>query len=154
MKKIAILGATGSVGRQALEVIKANSDRFRAAVLTAGSNATDLVALARLFSPDSVVIADASRYEHVKDGLKGTGIAVHAGQAALCEVVTAPEIDLVLTALVGYCGLKPTLSAVKAGKDIALANKETLVVAGDLISSEERRVGKEGGSTGRSRGGA
>src|SRR3546814_14333876 len=101
MKKIAILGATGSVGRQALEVIKANSDRFRAAVLTAGSNATDFVALARLFRPDSVVIADASRSEHVKDGLQGAGIAVHAGQASLCEVVPAPERVLVLPARVG-----------------------------------------------------
>lgn len=136
MKSIAILGATGSVGRQALEVIQANTDRFRAAVLTAGSNATDLVALAREFRPDAVVIADVSRYETVKDGLKNTGIAVHAGKEALSEVVAAPEVDLVLTALVGYCGLKPTLAAVQAGKDIALANKETLVVAGDLITRE------------------
>lgn len=138
MKRIAILGATGSVGMQALEVIAASPDRFRAGLLTAGKNAGKLIELARRFKPDAVVIADADRYAELKEGLDGTGITVHAGPAALCEAVSVPDIDLVLTALVGYSGLKPTLTAIRAGKNIALANKETLVVAGDLITKEAR----------------
>lgn len=129
------------MGRQALEVIGANPDRFRPALLTAGSNAAELIGLALKFKPDAVVIADESRYQAVKEGLRGTRIAVSSGAAALCEAVSGIDCDLVLTALVGYCGLKPTLAAIEAGKDIALANKETLVVAGDLVTRAAARRG-------------
>jgi len=139
MKRIAILGATGSVGQQALEVIEENPDRFRATLLTARKNAAKLIDLARKFRPDAVVIADPKGYAEVKEALKGSPVRVSGGESALCEAVADPEIDLVLTALVGYCGLRPTMAAIKAGKDIALANKETLVVAGDLITREARK---------------
>lgn len=138
MKKIAILGATGSVGMQALEVIKANPGAFRASLLTAGSNAGKLIEQAREFRPEAVVINDSSAYGTVRDALKNEPVEVYAGPDAIAEAVTAPGIDLVLTAVVGYCGLKPTLEAIKAGKNIALANKETLVVAGDLVTREAR----------------
>ena len=135
IKHIALLGATGSIGTQALEVIKANPTLFKAEVLTAQSNAELLIQQALEFNPAVVVIADESKFQQVKDALANTNIEVKAGQNALCEVVVYPQVDIVLTALVGFAGLKPTIAAIKAGKNIALANKETLVVAGELVTA-------------------
>lgn len=135
IKNIAILGSTGSIGTQALEVIKANPTLFIAQVLTAQSNAALLIQQALAFNPAVVVIADDTKYEEVKQALAQTDIEVKAGKEALCEVVVLPELQVILTALVGFAGLKPTMAAIKAGKTIALANKETLVVAGDLITA-------------------
>jgi 1-deoxy-D-xylulose-5-phosphate reductoisomerase len=135
MKHIAILGSTGSIGTQALDVIKANPSLFKAEVLTAQSNASLLIEQALRFQPQLVVIADESKYQEVKQALAHTGIEVKAGHEALCEAVVLPQLDMVLTALVGFAGLKPTIAAIKAKKDIALANKETMVVAGDLVTA-------------------
>lgn len=133
-KSIAILGSTGSIGTQALEVISEQPDRFKAAVLTAGNNADLLIEQATQFLPQRVVIANEAKYEEVAAALSGLEIEVLAGQPALVEVVQSEAIDMVLTALVGFVGLAPTVAAIEAGKDIALANKETLVVAGALIT--------------------
>lgn len=133
-RKICILGSTGSIGTQALEVISQHSDQFEAYVLTAGSNADLLIKQARQFNPCAVVIADETRYDLVSQALSDLPIQVYAGSDALCQVVTMEPIDMVLTALVGFSGLKPTISAIKSHKTIALANKETLVVAGELIT--------------------
>ena len=133
-RKICILGSTGSIGTQALDVIRAHSDLFEAYVLTAGSNADLLVKQAREFEPCAVVIADESQYDKVSDALSDLPIQVYAGSEALCQVVTMEPIDIVLTALVGFSGLRPTIAAIGANKPIALANKETLVVAGELIT--------------------
>lgn len=135
LKNIAILGSTGSIGTQALEVIKANPTLFKVSVLTAQLNVDLLVAQALAFQPEVVVIADDSKYQQLKEALKHTNIQVKSGISALCDAVELPDVDIVLTALVGFAGLKPTVAAIKAGKDIALANKETLVVAGELITS-------------------
>lgn len=135
MKHIAILGSTGSIGTQALDVIKANPTLFKAEVLTAQSNASLLIEQALLFQPQLVVIADESKYPEVKQALANTNIEVKAGHDALCEAVVLPQLNMVLTALVGFAGLKPTIAAIKAKKDIALANKETMVVAGDLVTA-------------------
>lgn len=132
-KKIAILGSTGSVGTQALQVIENHPDLFEIEVITAGSNAGLLIRQAIHFLPKHVVIADEKKYHHVAEGLSGYQISVHAGQNAIENIVKDDSIDLVLTAMVGFSGLLPTLSAIRSGKDIALANKETLVVAGSLI---------------------
>lgn len=142
MRKIAILGSTGSIGTQALQVVEAHPGMFSVEVLTARRNVELLVEQARKFRPDSVVIADESKYGEVREALEGTDVKVYAGAEAVAQVVTLPNVDLVLTAMVGYSGLRPTVEAVKAGKDIALANKETLVVAGDLVTRlvEEHRV--------------
>ena len=134
-RKICILGSTGSIGTQALQVIEEHSDLFEAYVLTAGNNADLLIQQARKFTPCAVVIADESRYYDVKSALSDLPIQVYAGSEALCQVVTMEPVDMVLTALVGFSGLRPTISAIKAGKPIALANKETLVVAGELITA-------------------
>ena len=133
-RKICILGSTGSIGTQALEVISHHSDQFEAYVLTAGSNADLLIKQARQFNPCTVVIADETRYDLVSQALSDLPIQVYTGSDALCQVVTMEPIDMVLTALVGFSGLKPTISAIKSHKTIALANKETLVVAGELIT--------------------
>lgn len=135
MKRIAILGSTGSIGTQALQVVEAHPDQFEARVLTAGHNAQLLVSQARQFVPDAVVIADEVKYEEVKTALADLPIKVYAGAEALCGVVESGEVDMVLTAMVGFAGLRPTVAAIRAGKTIALANKETLVVAGSLIRS-------------------
>ncbi|GAA4806430.1 1-deoxy-D-xylulose-5-phosphate reductoisomerase [Olivibacter ginsenosidimutans] len=132
-KNIAILGATGSVGTQALDVVRAHPDAFHITVLTAGSNADLLIQQALEFKPESVVISDEQQYQRVKQGLSGSSIEILVGGEALIEVVQRPKVDIVLTALVGFAGLRPTVAAIKAGKDIALANKETLVVAGEWI---------------------
>jgi 1-deoxy-D-xylulose-5-phosphate reductoisomerase len=139
VKNIAILGSTGSIGTQALEVIGKNPDRFSVSVLTAQSNADLLVEQALTFKPQQVVIGDERKYQWVKTALAHTGINVLSGEAALSEVVCGDKIDVVLTALVGFSGLRPTLAAIQAGKDIALANKETLVVAGELVTKLARQ---------------
>ena len=132
-KKIAILGSTGSIGTQALDVISQHPDLFEARVLTAGRRADLLIDQARRFLPDAVVIADESQYQYVQEALADLPVKVYAGEEALCQVVEGEQIDIVLTALVGFAGLKPTLHAINARKAIALANKETLVVAGELV---------------------
>ena len=133
-KQIAILGSTGSIGTQALEVISEHSNLFEVEVLTANNNSKLLIEQAIKFKPNTVVIANEEKYKEVDEALFKLGIKVFAGQQSLEEVVEAENIDVVLTALVGYSGLKPTIRAIKARKTIALANKETLVVAGDLIT--------------------
>jgi len=134
-KNIAILGSTGSIGTQALDVIRANADSFAVEVLTGHSNADLLIQQAIEFNPNTVVIADEEKYKYVKEALLPHDIKVFAGKKAIAEVVTMDSIDLVLTAIVGYAGLESTLAAIKAGKQIALANKETLVVAGELVTA-------------------
>lgn len=134
MKRIAILGSTGSIGTQTLEVIEAYPDRFCVEVLTANRNVELLVRQALKFKPNMVVIADEAGYPQLKEALKKEDIKVYAGAEALAQVVTAGTVDVVVTATVGYSGLLPTVNAVKAGKIIALANKETLVVAGALVN--------------------
>ncbi|MDO8994090.1 MAG: 1-deoxy-D-xylulose-5-phosphate reductoisomerase, partial [Daejeonella sp.] len=141
LKNIAILGSTGSIGTQALEVIRQNPDRFRAFVLTANSNAGLLIKQALEFNPEYVVITEQSKLDEVKRALRNTKIKVLCGQDELCATLELPEISLVLTAMVGFAGLIPTLAAIRAGKDIALANKETLVVAGDLVTSLAKEHG-------------
>jgi len=131
---VAILGSTGSIGTQTLEVLEKHPDRFTVEVLTAGRNAKLLKEQALKFKPNAVVIADESQYEELKDALWDLGVKVYVGEEALCQVVEMDEIDIVLTALVGFSGLKPTIAAINAGKHIALANKETLVVAGELVT--------------------
>jgi len=141
IKNIAILGSTGSIGTQALEVIRQNPDRFRAFLLTANSNAGLLIKQALEFNPEFVVIAEQSKLEEVKSALRNTEIKVLWGTDELCVALERPEISLVLTAMVGFAGLIPTLAAIRAGKDIALANKETLVVAGELVTSLAKEHG-------------
>jgi len=133
-KKIAILGSTGSIGTQSLEVIESYPDKFEVSVLTAHSNADLLIEQALKFKPNTVVIVDEKYYKKVEDALWQNDIKTYCGVEALAEVVEMDEIDIVLTALVGYAGLKPTINAINAGKAIALANKETLVVAGEMIT--------------------
>ena len=140
-KGVAILGSTGSIGTQALEVIQAYPEQFDLQVITAQSNAKLLIEQAKLFQPNAVVIGDEEKYQEVKDALFSEDIHVYAGSQALCQVVEFNEVHVVLTALVGYAGLKPTLAAIEAGKDIALANKETLVVAGELVTERARAKG-------------
>jgi len=135
---IAILGSTGSIGTQALEVIEAYPERFDLQVITAGKNADLLIKQALKFKPNIVVIGDESQLKAVKEALWKEDIHVYGGEEALCQVVQSTDVDLVLTALVGYAGLKPTIAAIEARKDIALANKETLVVAGQLIMNLAR----------------
>ncbi|MES2588996.1 MAG: 1-deoxy-D-xylulose-5-phosphate reductoisomerase [Bacteroidota bacterium] len=132
-KGIAILGSTGSIGTQALEVLEAYPDYFDLQVLTANNNADLLIEQAKKFKPNSVVIINEVFYQKVKDALWNEDIKVFCGDDAMSQAVESSEIDIVLTALVGYAGLKPTIAAIKAKKTIALANKETLVVAGELI---------------------
>jgi len=140
-KGVAILGSTGSIGTQALEVIQSYPDKFDLQVITAQSNARLLIEQAKQFQPNTVVIGDESKYLEVKEALFSEDIHVYAGDQALCQVVEFNEVDVVLTALVGYAGLKPTLAAIEAGKDIALANKETLVVAGELVTERAQAKG-------------
>ena len=141
-RKIAILGSTGSIGTQALQVIEEHSDLFEARVLTANRQADLLIEQARRFKPQCVVIADESQYDFVCKSLADTDVQVYAGADALCQVVQLPSVDMVLTALVGFSGLRPTIAAIEANKPIALANKETLVVAGELVTrlATEHRV--------------
>lgn len=133
-KRIAVLGSTGSIGRQTLDVIAEYPDRFEAAVLIAGSRVDQLAEQAIRFRPRMAIIADETKYQALKDALAPHGIAVGAGREAVIASMTAIDFDTVVTATVGYSGLEPTLAAISAGRDIALANKETLVVAGDLVN--------------------
>lgn len=132
-RRIAILGSTGSIGTQALQVIDQHPGLFDAEVLTAGNNAELLVQQARSYEPNVVVIGDEEKYQWVRDELGDLPIKVYAGEEALSQVGAMSTVDMVLVALVGFSGLKPTIRAIEAGKPIALANKETLVVAGDLV---------------------
>lgn len=133
MKKVCILGATGSIGTQALDVIRQHPEHFEAHTLTAYNNAPLLIQQALEFQPDTVVIVREDLYQEVSNALADLPIKVYTGSQALCEVVANAEIDIVLTAMVGFAGLRPTIAAIQAHKTIALANKETLVVAGELI---------------------
>ena len=133
-KRIAILGSTGSIGTQALEVIQQNPEIFEVEVITANNNVDILIAQAKKFQPNAVVIANPDKYKTVSEALKNESVKVYAGTDALNQVVQMETIDLVLTAMVGYSGLIPTYNAIIAGKNIALANKETLVVAGEIIT--------------------
>ena len=133
-KRVAILGSTGSIGTQALDVIQQHSDKFQVEVLTAQNNKDLLIKQAIAFQPNVVVIGNDSHYQEVKEALGNHPIKVYAGEKAIASVVEMETIDIVLTALVGYAGLIPTIKAIEAGKPIALANKETLVAAGDFIT--------------------
>jgi 1-deoxy-D-xylulose-5-phosphate reductoisomerase len=141
-KKIGILGSTGSIGTQALEVIRNHPEVFELEILTAGQNAGELIRQSRKYLPNHVVIAAEDKYHEVRDALADLPVKVYAGSDALEQIVTMESVDIVLIALVGFSGLRPTLSAIEANKDIALANKETLVVGGDLIihKAMEHRV--------------
>lgn len=137
-KQIAILGSTGSIGTQALEVIAEHPDLYEVYTLTANNRVELLIEQARRFQPESVVIANKDKYTILKDALADLPVKVYAGSDALAQIVEAKPIDIVLTAMVGYAGLRPTIQAIRAGKAIALANKETLVVAGELINELAR----------------
>lgn len=141
-KRIAIFGSTGSIGKQTLEVIAAHPDKFSAEILTAYTNEKLLIEQAVTFNPNIVVIADNKKYNLVKDALSGTNIKVFAGEQSLNEVALMDCYDLMLAAIVGYAGFQPTLNAIESGKAVALANKETLVVAGDIVMQKayEKRV--------------
>lgn len=133
-KKIAILGSTGSIGTQALEVIRQQKEFFEVEVLSSFNNSSLLIKQAQEFLPNAIVIGDESKLNPVRDALQNLPVKVYGGPEALAEIVQMDTIDMVLTAMVGYAGLKPTLNAIRSGKDIALANKETLVVAGKLVT--------------------
>ena len=138
MKNIAILGSTGSIGTQALKIIEQHHGLFRPVVLTARKNIDLLIQQAKKFKPDYVVITDKSLYEKLKNELAELPVKVLAGEEDLTEIVSLPQIDLVLTAMVGFSGLKPTINAINHNKNIALANKETLVVAGEIIMQKAK----------------
>ncbi len=138
-KRIAILGSTGSIGTQALKVLEQYPEYFDIRILSAHSNVDLLAGQASRYAPASVVICNETRYERLRDELSQTSVKIYSGVNTLAEIVQSDEIDLVLVSLVGYAGLLPTISAIKSGKEIALANKETLVVAGDLVRSLSRR---------------
>ena len=133
-KRLAILGSTGSIGRQTLEVVEQYPDLFEAYMITANNQIDLLIEQARKFHPEVVIIANKAYYETLRDALSDLPIKVFAGADAIADAVTMSDIDIVVTAMVGYAGLQPTIKAIEAGKTIALANKETLVVAGDLIT--------------------
>ncbi len=134
-KRIAVLGSTGSIGTQTLDIIGRRPDLYMATVLVAGSRVDELIAQARQFKPAIAIIAREDLYARLREALEPLGIATAAGAAAIKDAVAADNVDMVVTATVGYSGLEPTISAIKAGKDIALANKETMVVAGSLVTS-------------------
>lgn len=140
-KKIAILGSSGSIGTQALEVIQEHPAQFEVEVLTVNSNADLLIEQTKKFKPNTVVIADESKYTYLKEALANEDVHVYAGEAALSQAMEMESIDVVLTAVVGFAGLKPTLAAINAGKHIALANKETLVVAGEMVTKLAKEKG-------------
>jgi 1-deoxy-D-xylulose-5-phosphate reductoisomerase len=141
MKKISILGSTGSIGTQALEIVREHSDKFSVEVLTAGNNSELLIKQALEFKPKYLAIANESKYAEVADALMHTNIKVFAGRKATEDIAGYGDSEMVLTAMVGYAGMIPTINAVKAKKDIALANKETLVVAGEIISNLAKEYG-------------
>jgi 1-deoxy-D-xylulose-5-phosphate reductoisomerase len=138
-KRIAILGSTGSIGTQALEVISDHPDEFEIEVLTAGSNAELLIRQSMQYVPSAVVIGNEEHYEMVREALRNHPIKVYCGEKAIAQLAGIETVDMVLTAMVGFSGLHPTLEAIRSGKDIALANKETMVVAGELVMEEAQR---------------
>ena len=138
-KRIAILGSTGSIGTQALNVIRRHRDRFAVEVLCAGSNADLLIQQALEFDPNAVAIADEGKYAQVSEALQPRGIKVYAGEGAIADLMEMETVDLVLAAIVGFAGLRPTLRAIEHGKPIALANKETMVVAGSIVTAAALR---------------
>ena len=141
-ERIALLGSTGSIGTQSLDIISRYPERFAVEVLIAGNNIDLLLQQALKFQPDSVVIANPDHYLYLKESLKNTNVKVYAGNEAIEQVVTASTVDVVIASIVGYSGVRPTIAAIKAGKKIALANKETLVVAGEIIG----KLAQESGS--------
>ena len=134
-RQLAILGSTGSIGTQTLQVVEEHPECFEVYALTAGSRVDDLISQARKFMPEAVVIADETKYPQLKEALNDLPIKTYGGYEAICQIVEAAPIDVVVTAMVGFSGLRPTINAIKAGKAIALANKETMVVAGELINA-------------------
>ncbi len=142
-KKIAILGSTGSIGTQALQVIADNPNLFEAYAITAYNNFQLLIAQSLIFKPKYAIIVNQEHYTNVKDALKSTDVTVLSGMDSVCSIVAEPEVDMVLTAMVGYAGLKPTISAMETGKTIALANKETMVVAGEIICQLQKKYGSK-----------
>ena len=134
-RRLAILGSTGSIGTQTLQVVEEHPECFEVYAITAGTRVDDLISQARKFMPEAVVIADESKYPHLKEALSDLPIKVYGGYEAICQIVESTPIDIVVTAMVGFSGLRPTINAIKAGKAIALANKETMVVAGELINA-------------------
>ena len=133
-RSIAILGSTGSIGTQTLQVVEEHPDKFEVYAITANTRVDELIQQARKFMPEAVVIADESKYTQLKDALADLPIKVYGGYESICQIVESKLIDIVVTAMVGFSGLRPTINAIKAGKAIALANKETMVVAGELIN--------------------
>lgn len=133
-RQIAVLGSTGSIGTQTLQVVEEHPECFEVYALTANKRVDDLIAQARKFCPEVVVIGDETKYEYLQEALADLPIKVYAGYDSICQIVEAQPIDVVVTAMVGFSGLRPTIAAIKAGKAIALANKETMVVAGELIN--------------------
>ena len=138
-RHIAILGATGSIGTQTLDVVRQHPDLFEVELLTAGSNSALLIEEAREFDPAAVVICNEAKYDEVADALRDTDVKVFTGTQSMCDLVAAEAVDVVVAAMVGFSGLRPTVAALKAGKAIALANKETLVAAGDLVMDLSRK---------------
>ena len=134
-RTIAILGSTGSIGTQTLQVVEEHPDKFEVYAITANTRVEELIGQARKFMPEAVVIADESKYPQLKEALSDLPIKVYGGYEAICQIVESKPIDIVVTAMVGFSGLRPTINAIKAGKAIALANKETVVVAGELINA-------------------
>lgn len=134
-RQIAILGSTGSIGTQTLQVVEEHPECFEVYAITANTRVDDLIAQARKFMPEAVVIADDSKYLRLKEALADLPIKVYGGYEAVCQIVEEGPIDIVVTAMVGFSGLRPTINAIKAGKTIALANKETMVVAGEMINA-------------------
>ena len=133
-RTIAILGSTGSIGTQTLQVVEEHPDKFEVYAITANTRVDELIEQARKFLPEAVVISDESKYPKLKEALADLPIKVYGGYESICEIVESKPIDIVVTAMVGFSGLRPTINAIKAGKAIALANKETMVVAGELIN--------------------
>ncbi|MBR5851844.1 MAG: 1-deoxy-D-xylulose-5-phosphate reductoisomerase [Bacteroidaceae bacterium] len=133
-RTIAILGSTGSIGTQTLQVVEEHPDKFEVYAITANTRVDELIEQARKFLPEAVVIADESKYPKLKEALADLPIKVYGGYESICQIVESKPIDIVVTAMVGFSGLRPTINAIKAGKAIALANKETMVVAGELIN--------------------
>ena len=134
-RRLAILGSTGSIGTQTLQVVEEHPECFEVYAITAGSRVDDLIAQARKFMPEAAVFADESKYQQLKEALSDLPIKTYGGYEAICQIVESSPIDIVVTAMVGFSGLRPTINAIKAGKAIALANKETMVVAGELINA-------------------
>ena len=134
-RQIAILGSTGSIGTQTLQVVEEHPECFEVYAITANTRVDELIAQARKFMPEAVVIADETKYQKLKEALDDLPIKVYAGYEAICQIVESGPIDIVVTAMVGFSGLRPTINAIKAGKAIALANKETMVVAGEMINA-------------------